>query len=184
MHPRKAIRHAVVDLLIGATSAGSRVVGTRIDPNRKTQLPAISVYTLHDPVRPAPERIEPRELTRDVKVEIAGWVAHRDVLSVDDAMDDLAEQIELAMDSDRYLSGAAGESVLEGTEMEVVEQDGRSDPLVGIVVLTYSVTYRTMPSTGTFDDFLTATAVYPPVDGEPDTVPASDGPFVVQEITP
>lgn len=153
-HPRKVIRHAVVTLLTGATAAGTRVHSTRIEPIKKTLLPAIAVYALGEPVRPDSDGTAPREITRDVKVEIAGWVAHSDALSVDDAMDDLAEQIEAAMDVDPYLGGAAGDSILENTEMEVANDGER---LIGIVALTYSVTYRTTPAEPADpDDFLTA----------------------------
>jgi hypothetical protein len=140
-HPRKLIRHAVVALLSGATAAGVRVQGTRVDPHKKTQLPALSVYTLNDL---ADEDISTEaEQAHALQLEIAGWVAHADAVPADDAMDDLAEQIEAAMNGDRYLSGLAGESRLVGTAMEIREEDGRSSPLVGIVVLTYEVTYRT-----------------------------------------
>lgn len=183
-HPRKLVRQAVVALLTGATSAGARVDATRVEPHRKTQLPAISVYTLSEESTPESATSAPRELLRIVRVEIAGFVAHSDAVPVDDAMDNLAEQIEAAMDADRYLSGAAGESVLERTEMQVREEDGRSDPLVGIVTLTYAVEYRTEPTVGPLDDFLRATATHALADGLPgDTVPASDS-FTVQEAPP
>jgi hypothetical protein len=155
-HPRKLIRQAVVALLAGAnTAAGARVQGTRVEPHKKSQLPAISVYTLREPVdQAASNDTAPRELTRDVKLEITGWVAHSDVLPVDDAMDDLAEQIEAAMDADPYLGGKAADSILEDTVMQVLEDDGRSDPLIGIVTLTYSATYRTSPAApANLDDF-------------------------------
>lgn len=146
-HQRKLIRQAVVALLVGAnTAAGARVKATRFDPHKKSQLPAIAVYTTSEPVDlGASENTAPRELTRNVKVEIVGFVAHTDALPVDDAMDDIAEQIEAAMDEDRYLGGKAADSILESTELEVVEGEG-SDPIVGVVSLTYSVTYRTSPA--------------------------------------
>lgn len=177
-HPRKLIRQAVVALLTNAaTAAGVRVQGTRVEPHKKSQLPAISVYTLSEAVDPTSAETAPRELTRAVKVEITGWVAHSDALPVDDAMDDLAGQIEAAMDTDRYLSGAAGDSVLEGTEMQVVEEDGRSDPLVGIVTLTYGVTYRTSPTNAEAfpsDAFVTVGATTRIAGGVSDTVAAID----------
>lgn len=179
-HPRKLIRHAIVGLLTNATSAGTRVSATRVDPHKKTELPALSVYTLSEPVDPASAITSPRELTREVKVEIAGWVAHSQALPVDDAMDDLAEQIELAMDADPYILGTAGDSVLENTEMTVEA----GDPLVGIVTLTYSVTYRTfVDQTVATDDFLRAGVTTKVVGGVADTAPLSDL-VTVQEPPP
>lgn len=178
-HPRQLARDAVVALLTNATAAGARVSSTRVEPYRDNELPAISVYTLHEIIRDGADTASPRELTRDVKLEIAGWVRRRADYPVDVAMDDLALQIETAMDTDRYLGGAAGESVLEGTEMDPDPQGG--DPLVAVITLTYSVTYRTSPSDSALDDFLRAKATHQLADGLPDTVPASDGPFDVQE---
>lgn len=183
-HPRKLIRQAVVAQLAGATAAGARVQGTRVEPHRKSQLPAISVYTLREPVDlDASAGTAPRELTRDVKVEIVGWVAHSDANPVDDAMDDLAEQIEAAMDADPYLGGKAGDSVLEETVMQVLEDDGRSDPLIGIVTLTYSVTYRTSPAApDDLDDFNRVGATHQIVGAGDDN--AAHDEFVVQEPSP
>lgn len=183
-HPRKLVRDAVTALLTNATAAATRVFPTRIEPIRKSSLPAIAVYTLSEDVTPDTANTSPRELLRVVKVEIAGFVAHSEAIPVDDAMDALAEEIEAAMDGDRYLAGAAGDSVLESTALQVREDDGHSDPLLGIVTLTYAVEYRTSPIAGPLDDFLTATSAEQVVGGIPaDTVPASDA-FTVQELTP
>ncbi|HET9063672.1 MAG TPA: hypothetical protein VFO62_10325 [Candidatus Binatia bacterium] len=154
-HPRKLIRHAVVALLTNATAAGARVKDTRVEPHRKGALPAIAVYTLREPVNQDVSGGAPLELTRDVKVEIAGFVGVRDPDTVADELDDLAEQIEAAMDNDRYLGGLAADSILESTEMQVREEDGASDPLIGIITLTYSVTYQTSPAVpDDLEDFL------------------------------
>lgn len=181
-HQRKLIRHAVVDLLIAAnTAAGARVLATRIDPIRKTGLPALSVYTLREDVDPDSNTTAPVELKRYTSLEVSGWVAHSDDIPVDDAMDNLAEAIENAMSNDPTFGGAAEDSFLESTEMQVMAEDGRSDPLVGNVVLTYQVTYRTSPPVpGTLDDFLTVNATEKVTGGVADTPPAIDT-FTVQE---
>lgn len=179
-HPRKLIRQAVVALLAGAaTAAGARVHGTRVEPHKKSALPALSVYTLNDPVNE--DASSETEEAHELELEIAGWVAHTDVTPVDDAMDDLAEQVEAAMKADPYLGGKAGDTRLVGTTMEVVEDDGRSNPLVGIVVLTYAVTYRTdLTATAELDDFLSVEATHQIAGGVDDTAPAVDQ-FTVQE---
>lgn len=181
-HPRKLIRQAVVALLVDAnTAAEARVLGTRVEPHKKSQLPAISVYTLREPIdQDASAGTAPHEIVRDLKLEVVGWVAHTDALPVDDAMDDLAEQIEAAMDADPYLGVLAGDTVLEDTVMQVLEDDGRSDPLIGIVTLTYSVTYRTSPAAPSdLDDFLSVDAAHRMV-GAVEANQARDV-FVVQE---
>lgn len=185
-HPRMLIRQAVVALLIAAnTAAAARVVATRVDDNRPGQLPSISVYTLRDEVdEDRSNETSPPELTRLLQLEITGWVEHTDQVHADDAMDNLAEQIEAAMDeAGPFLSGTAVDAMLANTTMQVVEFG--SDPLVGVVVLTYLVTYRTTPTPpATPDDFLVADVTTEVPNGiDDDTVPAEDE-FNVQEPTP
>lgn len=176
-HQRKLIRHAVVALLTGTTLAGARVYGTRVDPLKRA-LPAISVYTLNDPVDESAS--SDREQMHELELEIAGWVAHTDAVPADDAMDDLAEQIEALMLADPYLGRTAGEVRLAGTTMEIREDDGRSSPLVGIVVLTYAVTYRAdLVAAPPADLFLRVGATHRIV-GADDEIAAQDQ-FVVQE---
>lgn len=179
-HQRKLIRHAVVALLVAAnTAAGARVKATRVEPHKKSQLPAISVYTQHEVVDTEASTSSPREYMRETQLEITAWVAHTDANPADDQMDDIAEQIEAAMEANRYVPSGAdelvAESMLVSTETQVVEDDGRSEPLVGIIVLTYAIQYRTSPALGTLDDFLRVDAKQTPVGGiEDDTVPAED----------
>jgi hypothetical protein len=67
-----------------------------------------------------------------------------------DALDDLAEQIETAMTADRFIGDLAANSVLRDTEADIAE-DG--DPPVGVITLTYAVTYRTAEGEKPVDDF-------------------------------
>jgi hypothetical protein len=183
-HQRKLIRQAVVALLTSAnTDAGTRVKSTRVDPHKRTQLPAIGVYTLDETTDSQSAGFAPIELTRHLQLEITAWVEHSDEVPLDDSMDDIAEQIENAMASDYYLSGTVADQMLESTMMQVVEDDGRSDPLIGIVVLTYAITYRTYPlevGAEPSDAFVTVDVKQPLVGGVPTTVPAEDK-FTVQE---
>lgn len=180
-HPRTLLREAVIALLVAAnTDAGARVDDTRVDPHKKTELPAISVYTLSEPIDPISATTAPRELTRYPKLEITAWVAHSSAVPVGKAMDRIAKQIEDAMHADQFIGGKAGDTCLEDTTMEVVEGDGHSDPLVGIITLTYSATYRTDTGATATDDFITVDATAQVVGGVPTTVPAEDT-FTVQE---
>lgn len=163
-HPRKLIRDAVVAALTGATAAGSRVKGTRVEPQRNTQLPAIGVYTLSEEVDAQSASTAPRELKRDLKLEVAGWVADSSALPIDDAMDALAEQIEAAMHADPYFGDTAGDSILQSTEMSVLEENA-ADPLIGIVKLTYTVTYRAIVGTTTPTDDYLRTGTTTDIDG-------------------
>jgi hypothetical protein len=159
-HPRKEIRHAVRDLLAAAaTAAGDHVTATRIFPYRKGDLPAISVYTLEETIDEESAESAPRELLRSIDLEVAGFVHAGS--AVDDAMDDLAEQIEAAMDADPTFGGKAADSFLRSTTMGLT---GDGDTIAGMVTLTYDVTYRTTPADPVedVDEFLTADVVHNP----------------------
>ena len=136
---RKAIRHAVRDLLDGATDAEERVFASRILPARRQELPLIAVYTLDESVDSESLNTAPRELTRNLSLVIEAWVSPGD--APDDRMDDFAQQIEDVMHADPYIGGAVGESILESVETELLEE---GDRMMGLVVLTYAVVYRTM----------------------------------------
>lgn len=173
-HQRKLIRHAVVDLLkVNATAAGVRVNPTRVEPHSEIELPSIGVYTLSDTI--VTEVNTSLEDTHSLDLEIVGWVEHRDSAPADDAMDDLAEQIETVMRANPSVSGTVESCDLVSTVMEIVETDGRSDPTVGIVALTYSVVYRTsQATTDELDEFLRADAKHKLVGGVSDTPVAED----------
>lgn len=155
MHQRKLIRHAVTAALVGSTAAGARVQATRVEPRRPSEIPAIGVYTATEETDPDDVSTAPRELLRQLKLDVVGWVLDSSAVPVDDAMDDLAEQIEIAMELDPYFGSTVSESILVATDMQVIAEDG-NDPMIGVVRLTYSVTYRTSPVVGALDDFLRA----------------------------
>jgi hypothetical protein len=144
MHQRRIIRDAVIAQLAGKTAAGDRVSSTRVEALRNRRLPTISVYALSESIIDVSKTTRPRELTRELAVEIVGWVAHSEANPAADALDDLAEQIEAAVDADPYFGGACGldGAVLSDTEV-TIRDDDKADPLTGIIVLTYSVPYTT-----------------------------------------
>lgn len=176
-HPRQLIRQAVRNLLLNQTAAGTNVVTTRVLPYRKEDLPAISVYTLEEEVDPDSVNTGPRELERQLVLEIAGWVKYG--AGMDDAQDDLALEIETAMHADPTFGGTAAESVLAGTVMSIKGES--SDSLLGLVTLTYQVTYRTLApeAPANLDDFERVEATHAVTGGVDDTVPAVDS-FTVE----
>lgn len=175
MHPRTAIRQAVVALLQGphaedlptpsyATAAEGRVYPSRIDPFKRNELPAIAVYTISEKVSEDSIDTAPRELRRETELVIEGWVMPDDDTPVDDAMDDLALEIEAALHADPYFNDndedepetTASDSILRSTELQVVIEGERQ---MGRVTLKYAVTYLTLaPVAPELDDFETVNA--------------------------
>lgn len=159
-HQRKLIRQEVQARLWGKTVAEDRVFATRVVPLKGQEVPAISVYALDE--ESDDEESAPRELRRDLDLAIEAWVKHSKSAPADDAMDDICEQIENLMHADPYLKTAAhgelaADMVLASTRLEVIEV---GDRLLGIAVLVYAVTYRTLAPEAPelLDEFLTAAA--------------------------
>jgi hypothetical protein len=135
-HSRTIIRHAVATLLRNASTAvGERVYTTRVDPYRRPELPALAVYTL-DEASEVVEGSAPRELKRTLQLAVEAEVAMS--RNVDDVLDDLALQIELALHQDETWGGVAEDSHLDSTEIQVL---GEQDKQVGVVRMVYQVTY-------------------------------------------
>ena len=127
-------------LLVGqapdfATGAEQRVFKTRLAPVRASELPAISVYCDNETI--TDNGTSPRELTRTMTVAIDGWA--RATENVDDALDDLALEIETAMDSSPELLDTAFTAALTSTEVGI-KLDG--DRPMGCVHLEYTVVYH------------------------------------------
>jgi hypothetical protein len=151
-HPRKEIRQAVAAQISGETAAEDRVYTTREVPYKRGGVPAIAVYTPEEEVD-GETPTAPRELVRSLQVFIEGVCVGGE--TVDDTIDDLAEEIETAMHADETLGGKAGDSILSRTETAVFEDAGKS---FGLVRLVYVVMYQTYApaEVSTPDDFLTA----------------------------
>lgn len=138
-HERKAIRNAVVAALTGATDAGANVFKTRLAPMRVADLPAINVYVDSERrVEDDAELSEPRKLARICTLAIEAWARVDD--DVDDTLEDLAFQIETAMDADRWFGTEVENSVYSSSEF-AYQING--DKPMGCVHIEYDMTYRT-----------------------------------------
>lgn len=138
------------------TLAGARVKPTRIDIYKRNEMPAITVYTLREPVNPDSQQTAPAELERDCKMDVVGSVpVDPDADDAQDQVDELARQIESVVGRDPSLGNACESVTLEETVVEFLRE---GDVLVGRIVMTYSVIYRTQAELDApIDDFLRAT---------------------------
>lgn len=182
-HPGKLVEQGLEVVLVAAgTAAGARVHRDRVDPFKKGELPAIALYSPDEEVDE--DRSTSTELERAADLELQLFVGGADAEVVSDAMWDIQEQVENAMNANPSISGAAVDSVLRKVSREIVEANGASSPLVGIVTMTYSVTYRTDRTAGAaLDDFVTVNATHKVQGGVADTVAPVEQ-FTVQEIAP
>jgi hypothetical protein len=140
-HQRTTIRAALVDLLTGTsptygTNAGSNVFSNRIRNIQHDNLPAIVV-------RDGAETLTPRDLTSrfftrrwNVKIEILIEASS----DYDEAVDDIALQIEDLIAANRTLTGTCQAAIYTGVDEP--EYTAGEKP-IGKVTLNYDVTYMT-----------------------------------------
>lgn len=149
---RKLIRKKIVEILKNKTDAGERVFPNASIPQwaDNDELPAILIYQKSETASKYAEA--PRELERDIDftIEIVAEGPEENIdlntpavgqKSLEDILDDIAEQIECEMSRDDALQDTADDSILTNTEFEF--ESGGSQP-IGSARLTYTVTYFTM----------------------------------------
>lgn len=161
-HHRQLIRKAVTAALLENTKAGERVYPSRILPLRALkELPAICVYTDDESADEENLSSPPPDRTLDIVIEglVAVPPTRLDQLAtadtVEDAMDDLALEIENALAVDVYFGDLVARSWLASTETVVMEDGDRP---MGLVILTYRADYIAIAeeAAGALDDFLRA----------------------------
>lgn len=135
-HPRQVIRKAAVAALVGKTAAEDRVFSSRVTPYHMVELPVLSVFAAEESVSPDAAR-SPRILDRVLQLAIEGAVKLSE--NVDDAIDDIAEQIENVMHFDATLGGVCDDLILDSTDLDILEE---GDIAIGMFRLVFTVTYR------------------------------------------
>lgn len=182
---RKKIRQQVVSILKGKTAVGARVFPNYSVPPAEEELPVILVYPRSEGATMYAE--SPREFTRtlDLTIEIVATGPEVDeegnapegCESLEDILDDLAEQVECEMARDETLNCSADDSMLSQTEFEF---EGAGGQPVGSCRMTYNIIYnRMMPDSvdkqlGQLDKFEGADVKHDLVESEPNTIEAQD----------
>lgn len=143
---RKEIRKKIVELLKGKTDAGNRVFPNASVPQWEEELPVILIYPRSETAEEY--AIAPRELERDISLAIEIVAKGPEVdeegnepegaTSLEDILDNIAEQVEAIMAADDTLGCTADNSILKNTEFEFEAAGGLP---IGSCRLTYSVTY-------------------------------------------
>jgi len=134
-HIRKQVRGAAVTLLTGLATTGSNVFPTRLYPIAEGKLPCLLVYTNSESAEVV-TLTRPRLMQRDLELVVEGLT--KDTTSIDDALDQIALEVEEAIGSDQTLGGLGKDIVLSSSEVEI---SAEGDQPVGSVRLTYLVRY-------------------------------------------
>lgn len=156
-YSRKKIRKKVVELLKGNTAAGTKVFPNASVPPWEEELPVILVYPRTEPtdVYATAPREYARSLSLAIEIIAAGPEENDElvtpdsgVTSLEDVLDDIAQEIEDIFDKDDSLDGNASESFLTNSEFEFDADGGQP---IGSCRLTYNVIYHTMSPRDTSD---------------------------------
>lgn len=134
-HKRKRIRDAIVDVLNATTGFSGRVFANRARPTETAELPVVLVYTVNEDSELATTGYG-LDRTLSVALELRGQAS----VNLDDALDDLCELAEAAINGDPTLGGLALVAHLVST---VVGVDGEGESRQALATLTYQVRYWT-----------------------------------------
>jgi hypothetical protein len=124
-HVATQIRTAVYGLLLNTTGAGQRVYKTKTLPYQERYLavfPAIAIYSTNSRPDPVEGRLCGLSVqTHSVAVEL--FVQQND--GADDALDDLAAEVEALIMDDQTLGGIAVSGRLDSTESKLYAESER-----------------------------------------------------------
>lgn len=138
MHARQQIRDAFVTALTGATAAGSTVFKTRIYKLQEGEYPALVIYTLSEDAEV--DALGGKLLrTLRVAVDIAVKGASD---TLDDDLDDLAAEVEVAIEGNTALNALVLFQTLDATAITL---SGEGNERAVGMVLSFVVQYRTNP---------------------------------------
>lgn len=118
------------------TIAGDRVFGSRAKGLRRSQMPAILVYTKSESSALFNE--SPREFQRDLTVAVDLVMEGESEDALDDQLDDWAEQVERAIFLEETFGGVCSDTLLGETEMDV---DTEGEKPVGAVRMSLTMPY-------------------------------------------
>jgi hypothetical protein len=136
-HLRRQIREQVASTVGSLTTTGSRVYQSRVYPLAAANLPGLLIYTTSETSTVDQMGSQP-QLARFLNLVIEGYA--KGASSVDDTLDGIAKEVEIAMAADTTINSLAVDSNLETTD---VSFSGEGEQPVGVITMNYLVQYRT-----------------------------------------
>ncbi len=136
-HVRKQIRNAAKGVLQGLATTGDRVYISRVYPLAKANLPGLLVFT---PAEDSAREDSPTDLMRDMILQVHGVVAISG--NLEDEMDDIALEVEVALDGLGLAGLAKIYHGIQGTVSTLAGED--VDKPHGAIAMEFLYTYRTV----------------------------------------
>jgi|TARA_S200002703_G_scaffold126860_1_gene113451 hypothetical protein len=135
-HKRQQIRERVATTLTGLTTTGSNVFQSRVYPIENTKLPCLLIYTREETSEPLTTN-PPRAIEKILSLVVEAYVKAN--ANYDDTIDTITEEVEEALYGDRLINNLALDSFLVNTD---ISYNGEGDNPLGIVVMTFQITYH------------------------------------------
>jgi hypothetical protein len=144
-HIRKQIRDAVVTLLTGLATTGSKVYPNRVWPLSEAELPGILVMADADTVSSYSEGSlaanTPRNINRLAHLTVQA-LARGD--AIDDQLDQICLEVEKALAADRFLGGLSVNVTLVDTRIQL---KGDGEKPTGEATMSYLIEYWVLDTT-------------------------------------
>ena len=135
-HLRRQIRERVATTLTGLSTTGSNVFQSRIYPMESAGLPGLCIYTQEESVG-IQSMGGTRNVSRDLTLIIEGYASASS--NIDDTMDAIGKEVEVAMAGDIEINNLAQDSYLSGVEI-TLSGDGSTG--IGKIAHSYTVVYQ------------------------------------------
>ena len=135
-HLRRQIRERAATTLTGLTTTGSNVFQSRVYPMESAGLPGLCIYTTEETVE-MQSMGATRHVSRDLTLIVEGYAT--DSANVDDTLDQIGKEIEIAMSGDITLNDLAQDSYLSSVEI-TLSGDGSTG--IGKITHSYTVVYQ------------------------------------------
>ena len=141
MHARTQIRNALATLLTGLTTTGANVFTSRVtDYDRENELPALNIMINEEDHDRAEEAAQMGSIEwRQIEITIEGRIAAAGTDNIDDDLDQLALEVELAIAGDADLGGLLFNNEYAGTSLEL---DDEAETVTGLITISYAASYR------------------------------------------
>ena len=135
-HLRRQIRERAATTLTGLSTTGSNVFQSRVYPMESAGLPGLCIYTTEETVE-IQSMGGTRNVSRDLTLIVEGYAT--DSANVDDTLDQIGKEIEIAMSGDITLNDLAQDSYLSSVEI-TLSGDGSTG--IGKITHSYTVVYQ------------------------------------------
>lgn len=138
-HVRTQIRNGFVTLLTGLATTGARVYKARVYPLESADPSGLLVFTHSE--RVSVESLgAPRLYDRSVRVAVVAIAKATDSVAVDDQLDQICKEVEVALAMPSTLDSIAKSITLVSTQFEI---RGGAEVPTGAATMVYDVAYIT-----------------------------------------